>query len=134
MQYFVETNVFLRFLTRDEEKQYRSARLLFKKAKKGKIELITSALVIFETVWTLLSYYKQPKEEVIEKILSLLELPSLEVEHKEIFQEALVVWQQNNIDFNDAFNYIWSQKKKVIAIYSYDKHFDKLPQLKRIEP
>jgi len=134
MKFFIETNIFLRFLTRDEEKQFQACKKLFEKAKRGKIELITSALVIFEIIWTLLSYYHERKESIIEKILSLLEFPSLEVEHKDIFIESLVIWQEKNIDFNDAFNYAWAKKKKAEAIYSFDKHFDRLPNLKRIIP
>ena len=131
---FVDTNIFLRFLTRDEEKQYQACRKLFRQAQKGKIKLITSPLVVFELIWTLASYYQEPKEKIVEKILSLLEFPNLEVEQREIFLEALLLWQEKNIDFNDAFNFVWAQKKKVSRICSYDSHFDKLPQILRLEP
>jgi predicted nucleic-acid-binding protein len=134
MQYFIDTNIFLRFLTKDDKKQFGKCRLLFEKAEKGKINLITSALVIFETIWTLASFYEVPKRDVVEMILSLVELENLEVENKNIIMEALFVWQQENIDFNDAFNYVWAQKKKAKAIYSYDKHFERLTLLPRLEP
>ncbi|MBM3282820.1 type II toxin-antitoxin system VapC family toxin [Candidatus Gottesmanbacteria bacterium] len=134
MKYFVDTNIILRFLTRDEEVQFRACRELFKKAKAGKIDLITSSLVIFEIIWTLISYYEEPKTSVIEKIISLLELPHFTVEHKEIILESLAIWQHKNIKFNDAFNFVWTQKGKIALIYSYDKDFDLLPQIKRIEP
>jgi len=134
MKYFVDTNIFLRFLTRDQEKQYQSIKLFLKNAPQKKINLITSALVIFEIIWTLLSYYEESKEDIIDKVTSLLELPSLEVEHKEVFLESLAIWQQTNIDFNDAFNYVWARKKNTDIICSFDKHFDKLPQLSRSEP
>lgn len=134
MPYFVETNIFLRFLTRDEEKQYQACKRLFRKAGKGELNLITSALVVFEVIWTLFSFYQEPKESIIEKIVSLLNLPNLEVEHKEGFLEALVIWQEKNVDFNDVFNSVWARRQKASAIYSYDKHFDKLPQVPRLEP
>jgi predicted nucleic-acid-binding protein len=134
MKYFVDTNIFLRFLTRDQEKQYQAIKVFLKNAPQKKINLVTSSLVIFEIIWTLLSYYEETKEDVVDKITSLLELPSLEVEHKEIFLESLTIWQQTNIDFNDAFNYVWARKKNTDAIYSLDKHFDRLPQLSRLEP
>lgn len=134
MAYFLDTNVILRFLTRDEEKQYQACKKLFNKTKKGKIKFITSALVVFEVIWTLQSYYNETKESIVEKITSLVELPNLETEHKEIFLESLFIWQQKNIEFNDAFNYIWARDKRVSSIYSYDKHFEILPKISRIEP
>jgi len=132
--FFIDTNIFLRFLTRDQEKQYQACRKLFFQAQKGKIKLITTSLVIFELIWTLISYYEDPKEKVVEKVLSLLDFPNLKVEHKTLLFEALLLWQRKNIDFNDAFNFIWAQNKKVEQIYSYDKHFDRLSQIPRVEP
>ena len=131
---FVDTNIFLRFLARDQEKQYQACRKLFKQAQENKIKLITSSLVIFELIWTLVSYYQESKDQVTEKILSLLELPNLRAENREIFLEALLLWQEKNIDFNDAFNSVWAQKKKINQIYSYDRDFDKLPGIRRSEP
>lgn len=36
--------------------------------------------------------------------------------------------------FVDAYNYALAIKNKVRKIYSYDKDFDKLKELQRIEP
>ncbi|MBI4096809.1 MAG: PIN domain-containing protein, partial [Candidatus Levybacteria bacterium] len=98
------------------------------------IKLITSAIVIFEVLWTLQSYYNEQKEQIVEKITSLLDFPNLEVENKEIFHEALAIWQQENVSFNDVFNYVWMQKKGIKKLYSFDKDFDKLPLVSRILP
>ena len=65
---FVDTNVFLRYLTGDDPSKYEDCKTLFKKAIEGKITLATSGLVVAELIWTLLSYYKIPKAEVVEKI------------------------------------------------------------------
>lgn len=134
MNYFVDTNIFLRFLTKDEEKQYKACYRLFQKAKQGKIKLTTSSLVVFELIWTLISYYEEPKEDIIEKISSLLEFPNITIEEREIFLEALLLWQHTNIDFNDSFNAVWAKRNKTDGIYSYDLHFNKIPQIKRVEP
>ncbi len=133
-QYFVDTNIFLRFLTRDDALQYQACKKLLEKAHAGKIKLITSAIVIFEVLWTLQSYYNEQKEQIVEKITSLLDFPNLEVENKEIFHEALAIWQQENVSFNDVFNYVWMQKKGIKKLYSFDKDFDKLPLVSRILP
>ena len=53
---FVDTNIFLRYLTKDDPSKYERCREMFKRAVKGEITLSTSAMVIAELVWTLLSY------------------------------------------------------------------------------
>ena len=131
---FVDTNIFLRFLTRDQEKQFQACRRLFVRAKQGKIKLTTSALVVFELIWTITSYYQESKESVIEKMMSILDFPNLAIEHEELFLESLLLWQQQNTEFNDAFNYMLAKRKKIRDIYSFDKHFDTFPQVTRQEP
>ena len=131
---FVDTNIFLRFLIKDSEASYSKSFSLFKKASEGKINLLTSTLVIFEIVWTLESFYKVEKSEIVEKVLGILNLPNLEVEKAEILLQALILWKDENIDFADAYNYCFLLGESVDCIYSYDKHFDRLLSIKRLEP
>lgn len=133
MTYFIDTNIFLKFLVGDVQKQYKACRNLLKRIKEGKISAATSDLVIFELIWTLNSYYEKPKDEIIEMMHSLLEFPNLEIENKKSFTEALVIWQEKNIEFNEVYNYVWSKNSEVSKVLSYDKHFDKL-DLPREEP
>ena len=134
MPVFVDTNIFIRFLIRDIEKQAQAAKRLFNRAEKGEVLLVTSSAVVFEVIWTLSSFYKESKDEVIEKITSFLEISTLEVENKELIIESLLIWQEKNIGFIDAYNYLWSQKHEIKSLYSFDKHFDDLPNIKRLEP
>lgn len=53
---FVDTNVFLRFLTRDDPVKAEKARRLFTAAMAGELVAETSLLVVAEIVWTLESY------------------------------------------------------------------------------
>ncbi|MEP6890627.1 MAG: PIN domain-containing protein [Nitrospirota bacterium] len=50
---FVDTNVFLRFLTNDDPAKAKRAETLFRDALRGKIRLATSLLGIAEIIWTL---------------------------------------------------------------------------------
>lgn len=130
---FVDTNIFLRFLTADSKKQHEACKKLFSKTKSGKIKLFTSSLVIFELIWTLESYYEETKIQIIEKISLLLELSNLKVENKKLLLKSLLLWQDKNMEFNDVFNFVVARKNKIKDIYSYDQHFDKL-EIKRLEP
>lgn len=131
---FIDTNIFLRYLTRDDVIKYEKCRKIFKKAIDGKIDLITSGMVIAELIWTLLSYYKVPKVEVIEKISIIVSTENLYIPDKGIITDALVLYGRKNIDYIDAYNAIFMKSHGLNETYSYDKDFDMIEGIKREEP
>ena len=131
---FVDTNIFLRYLTRDDPSKYEGCRTLFKNAIEGKIALATSGMVIAELVWTLLSYYKVPKAEVVEKISIIVATDNLLIPDKEMISEALLLYGMKNIDYIDAYNAVLMKAHGLNAIYSYDEDFDSIEGMKREEP
>jgi len=131
---FVDTNVFLRFLTRDDPAKSERCRRLFEQAVAGTIALRTSELVIAEVVWTLLSYYELPKPVVIEKVSQILNTPNLAVTNQDALIEALVLWSRHNCDFIDAYNAALMRYDGLTELVSYDADFDLLPSIRRQEP
>jgi predicted nucleic acid-binding protein len=131
---FVDTNIFLRYLTKDDPSKYDRCRELFKNAIEGKIALTTSGLVIAELIWTLLSYYKIPKVEVIEKVSIIVGTDELYIPDKEMIAEGLVLYGRKNIDYIDAYNAVLMRHHGLNAIYSYDEDFDTVEGMKREEP
>jgi len=55
---FIDTNLFLRYFTRDEEEKAQKVLALLKRVEKNEEKVTTSPLVIFETIFTLESFYK----------------------------------------------------------------------------
>ena len=131
---FVDTNIFLRFLTRDDPTKFERCRRIFEQAVAGAITLRTSELVIAEIVWTLLSYYNLPKPVVIEKVGQILNTPNLAVANQEVLIEALVLWSRHNCDFIDAYNAALMRYDGLTELVSYDADFDLLPSIRRQEP
>jgi predicted nucleic acid-binding protein len=131
---FVDTNIFLRYLTRDDPSKYEKCKEMFKKAMKGEIAITTSGMVIAELVWTLLSYYKVPKTEVIEKVTVIVGTKNLSIPDKHIVADALVLYGRKNIDFIDAYNAIFMRYHGLREIYSYDEDFELMEDIQRREP
>ena len=131
---FIDTNVFLRYLTKDDILKYERCKELFKKAMDGKIALSTSEMVIAELIWTLISYYKVPKAEVIEKISIIVGTENLYIPGKDIVSDALVLFGGKNIDYIDAYNAVFMRYHDMDGIYTYDIHFDAVKDIKREEP
>ena len=131
---FVDTNVILRYLTKDHLSKYERCREMFKKALEGEIVISTSGMVIAELIWTLLSYYKLPKAEVIEKVSVILGTENLFIPDKDVFADALVLYARKNIDFIDAYNAVFMKYHGLCEIYSYDEDFETIEDIERREP
>lgn len=131
---FIDTNLFIRYFSRDDEEKAQKVLALLKRVEKNEEKITTTPLVIFETIFTLESFYKVPKEEIKELMLPILNLKGLKLQDKGIFLEALDTYMKEDISFPDAFNAVFCLKKGIKGIYSYDEDFDKIKGLKRIIP
>ena len=132
---FVDANVFLRFLTKDDPKKALAVRRLFERALKGEIVLCTNELVIAEIVWTLESYYKIQKSEVHDKLQILLQSDGLKIENGGLLSHALAYYKDLNVDFIDAYNAVWAQKRSMKKMVTYDrKHMKRFDFLSIEQP
>ena len=127
---FLDTNIFLRYLTNDLPQQADAAEALLLKAETGELKLITSSLVVAEIVWTLTSYYRLPKDDIRQKILAILNTPGLEVEGSRLILQAVNWYAEKNVDFLDAYNASWLVEKGIEKVYTFDqKHFQRFEGL-----
>ena len=127
---FVDTNVFLRFLTQDDLDKAEKARLLFASAVAGEVVVETSLLVIAEIVWTLESFYGLPHEAVAELVTTILATPNLECPSKELLIEALLAYTERNVDFIDAYHAVLLGRRRDVSLATFDrKHFRRFPGL-----
>ncbi len=134
---FVDTNMFLRYFTNDDEKKAQKVRLLFERVSANEEILFTSESVIAEIVYILSSKnlpYKVPREKIRELILSIIRLRSMRLENKDIIIMALDIYSASSIDFEDTVSIAFMETRNIEKIYSYDTDFEKFKKIERIEP
>lgn len=132
---FVDTNLFVRYLTNDDKNKAKAVEKLLLKAKSGKIRLVTSNIVIAELVWVLASFYEQGKEVIADLLRGILNTEGLKVDNPDIIEGALDIFEETNIDFIDTCIISYMRRKKVSVLYSYNKkHLSKFSDIKRVEP
>ena len=131
---FVDTNVFIRFLTEDIPEKAGACEELFKKALADKERLFTTEFVIAEIIWVLESYYELSKKEVQDKVEKILNTPNLVCQNKDIILNALTLYYEKDIDYIDAYNAVFLRNNSIETLYSYHKHFDSIDWLTRLEP
>jgi len=126
-RYFLDTNIFLRVLTRDSEEEFQECFAFLERIKAGSVSGFTSTLVLAEINWTLLRTYKFPKEKTVSGIDSVLRLRNLKVVDEFKPQTALWLYKEHSVKFIDTLiaSHALIQEGKAVVV-SYDKDFDKL--------
>ena len=129
---FIDTNIFIRFLTNDIPQKADACEKIFKKAVAKKEALFTTDLVIAEIVWVLESIYELQKEEVQDKVEKILNTPNLICPHRNLILSALTLYSEKNIDYIDAYNALVLKDEGIEELYSYDKDYDRIDWLTRL--
>ena len=131
---FVDTNVFLRFLTNDDPAKAKRAEALFARAVRGQVSLTTSLLVMAEMIWTLESFYGLDKPDVSHKVTTILNTPHLACPEAPAIRLALDLYVQQNIDFIDAYHAFSLKDEGPGRIATFDrKHFGRVDWLEVVE-
>ncbi|MBA3948130.1 MAG: type II toxin-antitoxin system VapC family toxin [Herpetosiphonaceae bacterium] len=131
---FVDTNIFVRHLTGDHPDQSPRATAYLKRVETGELRVYTNDTVVFETVFTLEKHYKEPKVRIRDALLPLLELPAIVLPGKRSLRKVFDLYVNLNIPFADAYHAIHMEHNKLSEIVSFDRHFDHIPGITRVEP
>jgi len=116
----LDTNVVLRFLTRDNEEYFLKSVAIFQDIEEGKIEAMLMDFIVAEIVYVLHRIYKHSKKEIATTLKKLLLYEHLYTENKLITFEALEIYAEKNIDFADAV-LCAKQRLEGFEIISFDK-------------
>jgi predicted nucleic acid-binding protein len=130
----IDSNVILRYLTKDPPKMAEAALRTLDDAQKGRISLLLTPLTVAEVVWVLESFYGYAKAKIAEIMGQFLFCDGLEVEDLDLIIEALSLYQAKNLDFADAFLAAIALRRGPQGIYSFDKDFNRVAGITRLEP
>lgn len=134
---FIDTNIILRHLTRDNPDQSERARRLWEAVEAGTTAVETIESVIVEATQVLSSRvtYNLPRSEVARLLVALLRLPGFRLPHKPIMIQAFAIWQlHSQIDFVDALQAAHVERRRAKVITSFDRDFDRVTTIVRAEP
>lgn len=136
MTQFVDTNIFIRNLTRDHPEKAEACLRLFEQAKASEVILTTSESVLAEVVFVLGSPrgYRLSRAEVRARLYPLVALEGLKIAERRKYFRALDLYATHNIDFEDALTVAHMEHYNIDRLYSYDTDFDRIEGVQRAEP
>lgn len=132
---FVDTNLFIRYLTNDDPAKADRVERLLDDAAAGVVKLVTTEMVIAEVVWVLESGYALKNTDIAPLIRGILATPGLDVINGAQVARAVALYETANIDFIDGYIAAVMEKQGITELYSFDrKHISRLKGIDRKEP
>lgn len=119
---FLDSNILIRFVVKDDIKMYEASKEFFTQVKSNKKKGLIPILVFQEVVWVLNHYYKLTRKEIVESLLEILTLESIQVydARKDQILDLLKFYGQSNLDLVDI--YLHLEAKKISGkIFSFDE-------------
>ncbi len=123
-KYIVDTNFILRYLLADNNTQYEEAKNIFDQVREGKSHIILEQTVFAEVIFVLSSFYKIPKNKIIDIMRSLLSYKGLEAEI-DLLNISLDIYHKHNIHIVDSIIAAKSQINSM-PVLTFDKKLKRL--------
>lgn len=132
---FVDTNLFIRYLTNDDPAKADKVDKLLDDAAAGNLKLVTTEMVMAEIVWVLESGYSLKNSDIAPLVRGILATPGLEVINAALVARAVELYETVNIDFIDGYIAAVMEQRGITELYSFDrKHISRIKKVVRLEP
>ncbi len=132
---FLDTNIFIRYLTQDDPDKAAQAYAVLQEVERGERLVMTTEAVLTEVVHVLSSkaLYNVPRSIIRQRLYDLLSLSGLRLREKRTYRRALDLYAQQNLDFVDCLIVAQMERAKVVTLISFDRGFDRIPGITRVE-
>ncbi len=130
--YFVDANIFLEIELMDSGRE--ECRRFFEKIEENKSTALTSDFILYSILIELIK--KSTIKRARDFVLFLDTVKNIAIYHpasKTLFT-ALNRMERYNLDFDDALVVACMLENKIKRLVSFDKHFDKVKEIERLEP
>ncbi|MCL5408461.1 MAG: PIN domain-containing protein [Candidatus Omnitrophica bacterium] len=130
---FLDTNVIVRYLVEEKEKQPEDLEKFFLQLDNGNLNVELLDIVFLQVIFVLKSFYKIKKIEIIENLKRILFLNGIYMKNKKIMERTLEIWQIHSGDIVDCYIAAYMENSGDKEIFTYDKGIQNLG-IKVIKP
>jgi predicted nucleic-acid-binding protein len=123
----VDTNVLVRLLVRDDERQVARALRLLEQTREAREIWFVAAPVLCELVWVLAGVYEVPRKEIAGALATLLGEDLYEVESPAAVAEALDRYRRSRGDFADYLVAALARRQGARLTYTFDRALRREP-------
>jgi predicted nucleic-acid-binding protein len=130
----LDTNILVRFLVKDDERQSRAVYNAFKDAEAESKFYWVPLPVVFEIIWVLDSAYGISRREILDSLSEMLSMPILRFEAQAAIQRFIVLAQNTPIELSDVLIACAATASGCESILTFDKKASKFKPFELVEP
>jgi predicted nucleic-acid-binding protein len=120
-----DTNVIIRYLTRDVESLYIRAKEFFDDVKEGRAKAVIIESVVAECIYVLTKIYKVPKDKAAEGLIDILHYKGIANPDQKELIHALTLFSGRSIDIVDCILCV-KAKGHGMSLLSFDDDLNKM--------
>jgi predicted nucleic acid-binding protein len=120
----VDTNLIIRYLVQDHEKNAKAAGKLFDACDRGELIIVLLPAVLAECVFVLESFYRHPRTDIASALSRFVSSPGVEIEKVSIHLDALVRFKRTKAHFVDCLIAATAVEED-LPVASFDHDFRK---------
>lgn len=119
----LDTNVLVRYLTQDDEKQSKAASRIIDHVEAGS-SFILSSIVLCELVWVLESAYGYQRTEIADALDKIMATAQFEIHDKSLVRKALDDYRSQKGDFADYYLGYRNKEDGARKTFTFDRALD----------
>ena len=127
---FVDTNVLVRHLTGEPERQAAQATRFLAASRL----LLLTDLILAEVAYVLESFYEAPRHQVATGLRAILAFPAIRSTDPDLLQRTVELYDVDRLDFAEAYLVACAERSGVGVVASYDRSIDRVGTVRRLEP
>ena len=128
----IDTNVMIRYLTRDNPEQAEAARALLQGLTTDNPGFICREVVI-EVVWVLERSYRFRRERIANIVVELVATDTLVIEDDNDVAQADAAYREGSADFSDLMILAAANRVGAQPLYTFDRRFARLDGTELVE-
>ncbi len=128
----LDTNVLIRYLTRDNPEQAEAVRALLQGLTTNGPGFICREVVI-EVVWVLERSYRFRRERIANIVVELMATDTLVIEDDNDVAQAAAAYREGSADFSDLMILAAANRVGAQPLYTFDRRFARLDGTELVE-
>jgi predicted nucleic-acid-binding protein len=126
----IDSNILVRFFTKDDDKQFVAASRLFEQAQDH--SLFLGVIVLVELNWTLQRVYKRSAQAVLSTLEDLVDTRQFYVEDRDNVARAIEMARATGADFSDALIALRNEADGCAQTATFDHRALRIGQMTRV--
>ncbi len=122
----LDTNIIVRFLVRDDEKQAQLVYEKLKEVERNDDQLFIPLAVILEVIWVLESAYGLSRSDVLDSFEVMRQMPIFAFEKGSVLDNLIIEGRRTRLDLSDLLIAFSAQASDCNTVLTFDKKASRL--------